>query len=77
VEDLKSKSEGYLVNWGANSYRTFESFYRRTLDTDCAIVIGKGLPLFANKPDEVIFELTKTETFSTWIIQLAYQPVRK
>jgi len=38
------------------------------------IVIGEGLPLFANKPDEVIFELIKTETFSTGIVQLTYQP---
>ncbi|GAA4798008.1 dihydrofolate reductase family protein [Olivibacter ginsenosidimutans] len=38
------------------------------------IVIGEGLPLFANKPSEVIFEQIKTETFSTGIVQLTYRP---
>lgn len=41
------------------------------------IVIGEGLPLFANKPHEVIFELIKTETFSTGVVQLTYQPQKK
>lgn len=40
------------------------------------IVIGEGLPLFANKPDETIFRLVKTEAFSTGTIQLTYQPNR-
>jgi dihydrofolate reductase len=38
------------------------------------IVIGEGLPLFAHRAAETIFQLIKTDTFSTGTIQLTYQP---
>jgi dihydrofolate reductase len=41
------------------------------------IVLGEGLPLFDRKVEETIFELLKTETFSTGIIQMTYRPMRK
>ncbi|MFT8426008.1 MAG: dihydrofolate reductase family protein [Liquorilactobacillus sp.] len=36
------------------------------------IVIGEGLPLFAEKPTETIFKVVKTETFNTGVIQITY-----
>ena len=40
------------------------------------IVIGEGLPLFGNNVKETIFELYKTETFSTGVVQITYRPLR-
>lgn len=41
------------------------------------MVIGEGLPLFAHKVRETLFELVKTDTFSTGVVQMTYRPVRK
>lgn len=41
------------------------------------VVIGEGLPLFAHKARETVFELLKTETFSTGTVQMTYRPMKK
>jgi dihydrofolate reductase len=39
------------------------------------IVIGEGIPLFTQKAKQTIFELLKTETFSSGIVQMTYRPI--
>ncbi len=80
VKDLKSKSgkDIWLIGGGQiNTEFLNNGFIDELLIRIAPIVIGEGLPLFANKPGEEIFKLIKTETFSTGIIQLTYQPRKK
>ena len=80
VKDLKSKrgKDIWLVGGGQiNTEFLNKGFIDELLIRIVPIVIGEGIPLFSNKPDEVIFKLMKTETFSTGTIQLTYQPLRK
>lgn len=41
------------------------------------IIIGEGLPLFAERPLETIFKLIKIDQFSTGTVQLTYHPIDK
>lgn len=77
VKDLKSKrgKDIWLIGGGQiNTEFLNKGLIDELLIRIVPIVIGEGLPLFGNKPDEVIFELIRTETFSTGVIQLSYQP---
>lgn len=41
------------------------------------IIIGEGLPLFAERPLETMFKLIKIDQFSTGTVQLTYHPIDK
>lgn len=80
MRDLKSKSgkDIWLIGGGQiNTEFLNKGLIDELLIRIVPIVIGEGLPLFANKPDEAIFKLIKTETFSTGTIQLTYKPLKK
>ena len=36
------------------------------------VILGEGIPLFASKPNESVWQLVKTETFDTGIVSLTY-----
>lgn len=38
------------------------------------IIIGEGLPLFPNNPKETIFNLIRSNTLDTGVVELVYQP---
>lgn len=80
VKDLKSKrgKDIWLIGGGQiNTEFLNKGLIDQLLIRIAPIVIGEGLPLFANKPGEEIFKLIKTETFSTGIVQLTYQSREK
>lgn len=80
VSNLKAKSgkDIWLIGGGqVNTAFLNNGLIDELLIRIVPIVIGEGLPLFANKPDEMIFKLVGTETFSTGTIQLTYQPIKK
>jgi len=41
------------------------------------VVLGRGLPLFKNINNRIIFKLLKTKTFSSGSITLYYEPIKK
>jgi len=80
VKTLKAKSgkDIWLIGGGQiNTECLNQGLIDELLIRIVPIVIGEGLPLFANKPDETIFKLVATETFTTGTIQLTYQPTKK
>ena len=80
VRNLKSKNgkDIWLIGGGQiNSEFLNKGLIDELLIRIVPIVIGEGLPLFANKPDEKIFELITSEAFGTGVVQLTYRPRKK
>ncbi len=80
VRNLKSKNgkDIWLIGGGQiNTEFLNKGLIDELLIRIVPIVIGEGLTLFANKPDEKIFELITSEAFSTGVVQLTYRPRKK
>lgn len=79
VKELKGKSgkDIWLIGGGQiNTEFLNKGFIDELLVRIVPIIIGEGLPLFANKAEETIFQLIKTESYSSGVVQLTYRPLQ-
>lgn len=75
VDKLKQENGKNIWLIGGGQINTLflnQNLFNKLLIRIVPIFLGKGLPLFAHKTMETIFELLKTETFTTGIVQITF-----